>query len=133
MGQRMDNWDVSLESPVRGDSEDEQKNFLPDEGPSIEEMVASEEVRNKLATVLGSMQEKLNEKEQMILSTRLLSDEPRTLQTIADEFGISRERVRQIEANLLKKLKKHIEGHLPDIVDFFDGEGSLVASGPSEK
>jgi RNA polymerase sigma-32 factor len=133
MGQRMDNWDVSLESPVRGDSEDEQKNFLPDEGPSIEEVVASEEVRNKLATVLGSMQEKLNEKEQMILSTRLLSDEPRTLQTIADEFGISRERVRQIEANLLKKLKKHIEGHLPDIVDFFDGEGSLVASGPSEK
>ncbi len=39
MGQRMDNWDVSLEAPVRSDSEDEQKNFLPHDGPGIEEIV----------------------------------------------------------------------------------------------
>ena len=45
----------------------------------------------------------------MILQTRLLTDEPKTLQTIADEFGISWERVRQIEANLLKKLRRQLE------------------------
>ncbi|MCK5071085.1 MAG: RNA polymerase subunit sigma-70, partial [Desulfocapsa sp.] len=63
-----------------------------------------------------------NEKEIMILEERLLTDEPLTLQTIADRFGISRERVRQIEGNLLKKMKKYLEAEMPDIVDFFDGK-----------
>jgi RNA polymerase sigma-32 factor len=132
MGQRMDNWDVSLEAPVRSDSEDEQKSFLPSEGPAIEEIVASHEMRERLGEILAGMHDKLNEKEQVILSTRLLSDEPKTLQTIADEFHISRERVRQIEANLLKKLRKQFEKEMPDIQDFFSGENVILASGPAE-
>jgi RNA polymerase sigma-32 factor len=72
------------------------------------------------------MQDKLNEKEQVILRTRLLSDEPLTLQTIAEQFGISRERVRQIEANLLKKLKKQLEKDIPDILDLFGGENMVL-------
>ena len=64
----------------------------------------------------------LNDKEQMILQTRLLSDEPQTLQDIADIFGISRERVRQIEVNLLKKMKKYLEQEVPDIRNFFGQE-----------
>ena len=74
---------------------------------------------------------KLNEKERMILQARLLTDEPKTLQTIADEFGISRERVRQIEANLLKKLRRQLEKDLPDIQDFLDGDAIAVATGPA--
>ncbi|WP_448873334.1 sigma-70 family RNA polymerase sigma factor [Desulfobulbus propionicus] len=131
MGQRMDNWDVSLEAPVRSDSEDEQKNFLPHEGPGIEEIVASQEMRERLAGILADLSTRLNKKEQVILTTRLLSDEPRTLQTIADEFGISRERVRQIEANLLKKLRKQFEKEMPDIQDFLSGEGGILAAGPT--
>ena len=61
----------------------------------------------------------MNDKEKTILDSRLLNDEPRTLQYIADTFGISRERVRQIEANLLKKMKKYIEKSEPDVTDFF--------------
>ncbi|WP_028579170.1 sigma-70 family RNA polymerase sigma factor [Desulfogranum japonicum] len=133
MGQRMDNWDVSLEAPVRSDSEDEQKNFLPHEGPGVEEMVASQQMRDKLMELLAGMHDKLNEKEQMILSTRLLSDEPKTLQTIADEFHISRERVRQIEANLLKKLRKLLEKEMPDIQDFLSGDSMIFASKPTEE
>ncbi len=132
MGQRMDNWDVSLEAPVRSDSEDEQKSFLPSGGPEIEEIVASHEMRERLAEILAGMHDKLNEKEQVILGTRLLSDEPKTLQTIADEFHISRERVRQIEANLLKKLRKQFEKEMPDIQDFFTGENIILASGPAK-
>lgn len=132
MGQRMDNWDVSLESPVRSDSEDEQKSFLPSEGPGIEDIVASDEMRDRLFEILDNLQDKLNDKEQMILDTRLLSDEPRTLQTIADQFGISRERVRQIEANLLKKLKKHVESKMPDIIDFLDSDATVLAAGPDK-
>jgi RNA polymerase sigma-32 factor len=131
MGQRMDNWDVSLEAPVRSDSEDEQKNFLPHDGPGIEEVVASQEMRERLAVILADLSTRLNEKEQVILNTRLLSDEPKTLQTIADEFNISRERVRQIEANLLKKLRKQFEKEMPDIQDFLSGDGVILAAGPA--
>ena len=133
MGQRMDNWDVSLEAPVRSDSEDEQKNFLPHEGPGIEEVVASQEMRERLAEILANLSGRLNEKEQVILNTRLLSDEPKTLQTIADEFNISRERVRQIEANLLKKLRKQLEKEMPDIQDFLSGDGVILAAGPTDQ
>ena len=131
MSQRMDNWDVSLEAPVRNDSEDEQKSFLPSDGPGIEEMVASQQMRERLGEVLAAIDGKLNEKERMILQARLLTDEPKTLQTIADEFGISRERVRQIEANLLKKLRRQLEKDLPDIQDFLDGDAIAVATGPA--
>lgn len=122
MSQRMDSWDVSLESPVRSDSDDEQKSFLPAGGPEIEDIVAGVEMKNHLYKLLEVLKEKLNDKETMILEERLLTDEPLTLQTIADRFGISRERVRQIEVNLLKKMKKYLEVEMPDIVDFFDGK-----------
>ena len=129
MSQRMDSWDVSLESPVRSDSEDEQKNFIPTNGPAIEDVVAGDEMKNRLAELLTILKEKLNDKETMILEERLLTDEPLTLQTIADRFGISRERVRQIEVNLLKKMKKYLELEMPDIVDFFDGKRMIRKGG----
>ena len=122
MSQRMDNWDVSMESPVREDSDDEQKDFIPHEGPSIEELVAGREIKERMSDILDELDKSLNEKEQMILQTRLLSDEPRTLQDIADIFGISRERVRQIEVNLLKKMKKYLENEVPDLKNFFGTE-----------
>ena len=126
MSQRMDSWDVSLESPVRSDSEDEQKNFIPSSGPNIESTVAGKEMQTRLGELLEILKDKLNEKEKMILESRLLTDEPLTLQNIADKFDISRERVRQIEVNLLKKMKKYLEVEMPDIVDFFDGDRIVV-------
>ncbi|MBU4260567.1 MAG: RNA polymerase factor sigma-32 [Proteobacteria bacterium] len=120
MSQRMDNWDVSLESPVREDSDEEQKNFLPDVSPSVEELVADIEMKERMAEILDKLQDFLNEKEKTILGARLLSDEPLTLQDIADQFNISRERVRQIEANLLKKMKKYLEQEIPDIQIFLE-------------
>lgn len=124
MSQRMDNWDVSLESPVREDSDDEQKDFIPHAGPSVEEVVAGREIKERMYDILNDLQKSLNDKERTILQTRLLSDEPQTLQDIADIFGISRERVRQIEVNLLKKMKKHLEQEVPDIKNFFGKEKS---------
>ena len=80
----------------------------------------------RLAELLEQLKEHLNDKERMILEDRLLTDEPMTLQNIADQFDISRERVRQIEVNLLAKMKKYLESEMPDIVDFFDGEKIIV-------
>lgn len=122
MGQRMDSWDVSLESPIRPDSDDEQKNFLPHGGPSVEEKVADKELKEQVALILERLKGNLNDKERMILETRLLNDEPNTLQNIADTFAISRERVRQIEVNLLQKMKKYFEKEAPDLADFFSEE-----------
>ncbi|MEN8231837.1 MAG: RNA polymerase factor sigma-32 [Thermodesulfobacteriota bacterium] len=127
MSQRMDNWDVSLESPVREDSDDEQKDFIPHAGPSVEEVVAGREIKERMYDILNDLQKSLNDKERTILQTRLLSDEPQTLQDIADIFGISRERVRQIEVNLLKKMKKYLEQEVPDIKNFFGKEESEEA------
>ncbi len=120
MNQRMNNWDVSLESPVREDGDEEQKSFLPALGPGVEEKVAAEEVRAWMGAILEKMMETLNDKERVILSERLLSDEPLTLQDIADRFAVSRERVRQIEFNLLKKMRTYLENEVPDIKDFLD-------------
>jgi RNA polymerase sigma-32 factor len=118
MTQRMEGWDVSLESPVREDSDDEQKNFLPAGGPSVEETVADSEIKARMTGLIAEFKGILNDKEKTILEARLLSDEPVTLQDIADQYSISRERVRQIEANLLKKMRKYLEKEVPDIRDF---------------
>ncbi len=126
MSQRMDSWDVSLESPVHSDSDDEQKNFIPTYGPGIESMVAGKEMKQKLTELLDILKGHLNDKEKMILHKRLLTDDPFTLQKIADSFDISRERVRQIELNLLKKMRKFFEVEMSDIVDFFDGDAIVV-------
>ncbi|MCI5222325.1 MAG: sigma-70 family RNA polymerase sigma factor [Candidatus Electrothrix sp. AR4] len=133
MGQRMDGWDVSLEAPVRSDSEDEQKSFLPHNGPGIEDIVAAHEVRDRISGILTGIDDKLNDKEKVILTARLLNDEPVTLQSIADQFGISRERVRQIEANLLKKLKGVFEKELPDVKDFISSDRIVPATGSDRK
>ena len=84
----------------------------------MEERVAEKEVQEWMSTVLDKLRETLNDKEKAILADRLLSDEPLTLQDIADKFDISRERVRQIEANLLKKMREYFEKEVPDIKDF---------------
>jgi len=95
-------------------------------------MVAGSQMKAKLADMLLILKERLNSKETMILEERLLTDEPLTLQNIADKFDISRERVRQIEVNLLKKMKKFFETEMPDIKDFFDGEDMVIKSGPEK-
>lgn len=118
MTQRMDGWDLSLESPVRNDSSDEQKDFFPDRSASVEDNVAESEIKERIADLLVRMGSMMNEKEVAILAGRLLTDEPLTLQDIADQFQISRERVRQIEANLLKKMKTFIESEMPDLKGF---------------
>lgn len=120
MSQRMGSNDLSLESPVRDDSNDQQKDFIENYGPTVEEIVAENEMKVQIKEVIEKLKHNLNDKEKEILVSRLLNDEPLTLQTIADQFDISRERVRQIEANLLGKMKKFFEEELPDIRNYLD-------------
>lgn len=105
MGQRLDNYEVSLESPVSADGVGEQKMFLPAAGPGVEEEVADQEFIDWFHAKLEKFKETIGDREKVILVERLMADEPRTLTHIALQFGVSRERIRQIEGELLEKLR----------------------------
>ena len=80
---------------------------------SAEDDYASAEITSLVAERLAELHAELNHKELAILEQRLLADEPVTLQDVGDQFGISRERVRQIEVNLKKKIARRLEGLAP--------------------
>jgi RNA polymerase sigma-32 factor len=122
MSNRMSNNEVSLDCPVGQDSEDEQISFIPGREPGIEDTLCLKDMKKKLRDFLQTLQGRHNDKERVILEKRLLTDDPLTLQNISEVFGVSRERIRQIEAALLKKIRKHIENDAPDLLAFIHRE-----------
>ena len=99
--------DVSLNAPIREDGDSgEWQDWLVDESSSQEaRLVASEESDNR-RKALGEALTVLNERERRIFEARRLADDPITLEDLAEEFGVSRERVRQIEVRAFDKLQK---------------------------
>lgn len=115
MDQRLNSWEISLDSPLKEDSEDTHKSFLPSDDLPVDDQIADQEAKAILHDKLMLFKEQLKGKEAVIFDKRLLTDEPMTLQEIGDKFGISRERVRQIESRLKKKLKAYLEEEIADI------------------
>ena len=105
--------DLNLDSSIGDDGRMTLSETLAAPGPSVEEAYASLELSDIVAERLASLHSQLNDKELAILHQRLLADQEVTLQDIGDQFGISRERVRQIETNLKKKIAKQLEGLQP--------------------
>jgi RNA polymerase sigma-32 factor len=91
MDQRLDGWDVSLDAPVKDDSDTEQIDFLNMESESIEEKVAKKEMDTLLHQKITEFRDKLTPRELEIFDNRIFSDSPVTLQKIGDSYGISRE------------------------------------------
>jgi len=116
MDQRFFNSDVSLESPVGPNSTVEHKEMLPQNGPSVEDIAEHRELREKIKLILNKKKDSLCEREKVILTDRLLKDDSRSLKNIAEQFQVSRERIRQIEARLLEKIGKTLQQELPDIL-----------------
>lgn len=108
MSQRMGQHDLSLDLPFSEDSATTRLDMLPALDASIEDQLAQQEISHSLKKHLQDILPRLNEKEQDILSNRLLTDTPVTLREIGDKYNITRERVRQIETRLLNKLKQHL-------------------------
>jgi RNA polymerase sigma-32 factor len=115
MEQRFNGPDISLESPVGPDSTMEHKDFLTQNGPSVEDIAAKREIIEKIHSFLDKQKDNLCEREKVILEDRLLQDDSRSLKNIAEQFDISRARIRQIEARLLKKIGKVMQQEMPDI------------------
>ena len=115
MEQRFNGHDLSLESPISPDSPTEHKELLSENGPSVEELAAKREIIEKIHDVLDKQESSFCEREKVILKDRLLQDDSRSLKNIAEQFQISRERIRQIEARLLKKIGKTLRQEMPDL------------------
>jgi RNA polymerase sigma-32 factor len=102
--------DVSLSAPI-GDDDDSGawQDWLPDEAPSQEGILADRQEAANRRKALAQALTVLDERERRILEARRLTEEPIRLKQLADEFGVSRERVRQIEVSAFQKIRKAVK------------------------
>ncbi|MEA2059033.1 MAG: RNA polymerase factor sigma-32 [Thermodesulfobacteriota bacterium] len=114
MDQRLDSWDLSLDEPLRNDSDTERIEFINVESDSAEEKVAKKQIEDILHHKVNDFKKTLKKRELDIFDKRIFSDEPETLQEIGEQYNISRERVRQIENNIIKKMKDYFKNEMPD-------------------
>src|SRR5215813_6766276 len=105
--------DVSLNSPIReGEDSDEWQDRLVDESSTQESLLLESEEFEGRRKALAEALTTLNERERRIFEARRLVDEPITLEGLADEFGVSRERVRQIEVRAFEKVQKAVKSRV---------------------
>ena len=107
--------EVSLDAPIGPDSDQTQISLLPSDTEGAESALAKSQLKALLKDKLGMFRETLSPREQLILEKRLLAESPVTLQEIGEEFGISRERVRQLEERLKKTLLGFLRKEMPDL------------------
>ncbi|MGH6987338.1 MAG: RNA polymerase sigma factor RpoH [Caulobacteraceae bacterium] len=106
MNRRLAGPDASLNAPLRSDSENEWQDWLEDkEAVSQETRLAEDEEKALRMGLLEEAMTELTDRERHILTERRLKDDPTTLETLASEYGVSRERVRQIEVRAFEKLQ----------------------------
>jgi RNA polymerase sigma-32 factor len=121
--------DASLNAPIREDGDSgEWQDWLMDDRESQEAtLVASEEMDNRRAALSDAL-EVLNDRERRIFEARRLADEPVTLEDLAVEFGVSRERVRQIEVRAFEKVQKAVKNRVAAMEAPAAGRGTAAAT-----
>lgn len=102
--------DASLNAPIRAEADSgEWQDWLVDESDSQEAMIAEQEELDMRRKMLGDAMSVLNERERRIFEARRLAEDPMTLEDLSGEFGVSRERVRQIEVRAFEKVQKAVQ------------------------
>jgi RNA polymerase sigma-32 factor len=124
MDQRLDGWDVSLDAPLKDDSDTERIEFLSTETVSAEDQVAKKEIEVLLHNKIDEFRKNMTDREKEIFDLRIFSDTPVTLQEIGDRYGISRERVRQVEKNIIKKMREFFKQEIPDFSSYTEGHAT---------
>jgi RNA polymerase sigma-32 factor len=108
--------DTSLNAPIRADSESgEWQDWLVDESDNQESVLAESEELDNRRKLLRDAMDVLNDREKRIFEARRLADEPITLEELSAEFGVSRERVRQIEVRAFEKVQKAVRKGARDL------------------
>ncbi|HEY8264237.1 MAG TPA: RNA polymerase sigma factor RpoH [Methyloceanibacter sp.] len=102
--------DSSLNAPVRNDAESgEWMDWLVDETMNQEDRLAESEEKDQRHEMLTNALEGLNERERRVFEARRLAEDPLTLEQLSEEFGVSRERIRQIEVRAFEKVQKAVQ------------------------
>ncbi len=115
MERRLSQSDLSIDAPTSDESGSATfGDFLASPGASVESLVADEDMRATFREIVDTFAVDLDERGQKILRERVLADEPRTLQEIGDELGVTRERVRQLEKKLVDELREYLRENLVD-------------------
>ncbi|MFI4935846.1 MAG: RNA polymerase sigma factor RpoH [Caulobacterales bacterium] len=120
MNRRLSGPDASLNAPLRAESENEWQDWLEDkDAVSQETQLAEDEEKSIRMSLLEEAMTELTDRERHILTERRLKDDPTTLETLASQYGVSRERVRQIEVRAFEKLQKAMRAaaHERNLVD----------------
>jgi RNA polymerase sigma-32 factor len=108
--------DVSLNAPIRDDGDSgEWQDWLVDDVTDQEERLAADEESENRKKALGEALTVLNDRERRIFEARRLADDPITLEDLAAEFGVSRERVRQIEVRAFEKVQRAVKNRIAAI------------------
>ncbi len=114
MSQRLSHQEQSLDVSVDEDSRETRVALVPSGEASVDERMVESELKELFHEKLGEARKLLNDKELFILEKRLLAERSLTLQEVGDKYGITRERVRQIEERLIKKIRAFLEKEIPD-------------------
>ncbi len=115
MQQRLGANDLSVDMPLREGEESTLLDVLKSSAATAEDAVADAEFRTMVSERIREFGDTLKDKDRVIFDHRLLAEDPLTLQEIGDRYGISRERVRQIENRVKRKLRAHLEEQFPDL------------------
>lgn len=115
VGQRLLATDLSLDAPVREDSSESFGDFLARE-EKFEDKLIEKDLREVARAKIRQFAKQIKPAERLILEKRIIAEEPRTLQELGAELGVTRERVRQIESRIVKKLTDFLKKEMPDMV-----------------
>jgi RNA polymerase sigma-32 factor len=121
MSQRLGGWEVSLSAPAGDDSREPYDALLPDPGTGVDEALSDLEGREILSRKLKEIRKTLSGKEADIFDNRIMAEQPLTLQKLGDKYHISRERVRQIQEKIIKKIKKRFKDEIPNFEEEYSG------------
>jgi RNA polymerase sigma-32 factor len=115
MDQRLGHDELSLDAPLREDSTATRADrILPSNATAVDDSIANEQLKQIFREKLAEFSKTLKDKERYIFEKRLIADEPMTLQDIGTHYGVSRERARQIEAQLISRIREYLREKIPD-------------------
>ena len=117
MSQRLGNWELSLQSPYNDDSDESYENFIQDVKSDTEKEITEKQRDMFLSEKFREFSKSLTGKDADIFENRIMAEKPVTLRELGEKYNISRERVRQLQAKILKNLKKWLKKEIPGIED----------------
>lgn len=115
MDQRLGSWELSLDQPISKDKEEGTfLDLLPAPIPRVDDALAQKQLRLLFRKKLGEFSKTLDERDEDILRNRLLSETPLTLEELGRKYSITKERSRQLEARIIKRLREFMKAELQD-------------------